>query len=248
METVVGGRLVHYEDLNYTLKPVMVILHGWGHEASWWVPFSKRFSDYRVVIPDLPAFGHSQPLMGSLSIPQYGDWVSGFLKKLKIHSPILVGHSTGGQIAAYAVAKKLIKPECLVLAAPALERYEEKVLPLSIKLARSLSLFKPYLPKIVVNTLSTTTDHGVASEEQKKILRRFIRFNTTPLLHSITVPTLSVWGERDKETLGQPMKLAHMVPKGRLKIIYRAGHNLYVEEPEKLFRHIQHFLQMYESI
>lgn len=241
---VIGGTLVHYLEFNPLGKTTLLILHGWGHEASWWADFAKKFKGYRVVVPDLPAFGRSQALGGEASIPEYARWCSELCRQLKLTNVVLVGHSTGGQVAAYVAAKKLVRIEKLILLAPALARYEEKVVPFSIRAIRWLARLKPYMPKMLVNVVSTSTDYGAASPTQREILKRLIRFSVEPLLPMITVPTLCVWGENDKETLGVPKILAHTIPNGRLRIVYDVGHNVYLEKPQELFRIMTHFLNL----
>jgi pimeloyl-ACP methyl ester carboxylesterase len=195
MDVVIGGTLVHYLEFNPLGKKTLLILHGWGHEASWWADFAKRFDGYRVVVPDLPAFGRSQALGGEASVPEYADWCRELCRELKLTHIVLVGHSTGGQIAAYVAAKKLVRIEKLILVAPALVRYEEKVVPFSIRVMRWLARFKPYMPKMLVNMVSTSTDYGAASPTQREILKRLIRFSVEPLLSQFTC-RLYVCGER----------------------------------------------------
>jgi pimeloyl-ACP methyl ester carboxylesterase len=243
MDVVVNGKLVHYVEFHPEQKQVLVMLHGWGHDSSMWLDFaSKHLAQFRVIIPDLPLFGRSQALSETASLPDYATWVKMFCQQLDLKDLYLLGHSTGGQISVYVAVHQLIKLRKLILVAPAVVRYEEKVLPASIKLLRFLSQLKPYLPKVIVNSLSTSSDYAVASKAQREVMKRFIRFSVEPLLTRIEVPALCVWGERDRETLGVPKKLAHQIENGRLRVIYDAGHNLHLEKPDVLARMITHFI------
>lgn len=244
MKIVVGGRLVNYDEYNPQGKEVLVILPGWGHEAKLWAGAARGLQrNYWVIVPDLPGFGGSQPLAGeNIDLPDFANWLGRFIKKMEIREYVLAGHSFGGQIAVYASATKLAVPKQLILISPALVRFNETALPLSIKLVRQFARFKRWLPKAWVNRISTTTDYAAASEGQKEVLKRIIRFDVSQMLPNIPYPTLGIWGEKDRETLGVPKELMSRLPKGRLRIIYNAGHNLHLEKPEELVRLAEHFL------
>lgn len=235
-QVAIKGRLANYWDMAVVKRPVMVLLHGWGQDAGWWRQVSQLLADKcRFIVPDLPGFGQSQLLAGTKSnVPEYASWVADFIGALGIKEDILAGHSAGGQIAAYAAAKGIIKPKKLLLVAPALQRYDEITVSFKTKWLIRLAKLKPLLPKKWVDLVSTATDYHQADGEQKKILQRIVRFNVVPFLPLIPSPTLCIWGERDRETLGRPKELAHLIPQGRLKIIYGAGHNLHLEKPAEL--------------
>jgi pimeloyl-ACP methyl ester carboxylesterase len=244
MDTVINGKLVHYLEFHPEKTKVLVIVHGWGHDSSMWRSFGERLVDYRVIIPDLPLFGQSQAISQTASVPDYAVWLQSLYKQLGLSEIVLMGHSAGGQISVYVAAHQMVNISKLILVAPAIVRYDENVLPLSIKLLSFASKLKPFLPKIVVNSLSTSSDYVVASTTQREVMKRFIRFSVEPLLTQIKMPTLCIWGEKDRETLGVPKKLAHQIKQGRLRVMYDAGHNLHLEAPEKLSRMVTHFLTL----
>lgn len=249
MEIVVDGKLVHYGEYTSSLRQrakLLLILHGWGQEGSGWQGVAQLLaSEVRVVVPDLPGFGRSQGLSSLANVPEYSLWVAHFVKQLKLKDFILMGHSFGGQIAAYGVAQGVITPEKLILVSPALKRYPETALPLARRWFQTLSRLKPWLPKRMVNRISTASDYGLASEELQLLLQKVIRFDVSHLLPAIPCPTVCIWGEKDAETLGTPKQLAHRIPQGRLRIIYGGGHNLQVESPELLALMVRHFMELF---
>lgn len=46
--------------------PDLVMLHGWGVNSTVFTPLYESLSQYRVHYVDLPGFGHSQMVEGSL--------------------------------------------------------------------------------------------------------------------------------------------------------------------------------------
>lgn len=242
MDVVVEGKLVHYLEFNPRGTDVWVILHGWGHSSEVWRGLFRLCpSSWRLIVPDLPGFGKSQRLSGIVGIEEMANWVSGLVGKLGLEKIKLLGHSFGGQIAAYAVAVGKVEAEKLILVAPALERYEEKALPLSIKAWRSLTFLKPIIPRRLVNIISTSLDYAQADEEQRKILSRIIRQDVTPYLAKIDSPTLLVYGERDRELLGKPKLIAKRIHNSRMRVVYGVGHNIQLEEPAILVDYLKHF-------
>ncbi|BDZ47065.1 hypothetical protein GCM10025866_29740 [Naasia aerilata] len=65
----------------------------------------------RVIAPDLPGFGESEPLSRTHDIAGYAAWLSGFLEALGIRgTAVLLGHSFGTIVVAGALAGGLPAP------------------------------------------------------------------------------------------------------------------------------------------
>ncbi len=91
------GRLVYWRGGS---GPTVLLLHGVNHQAGAWsrvVP--ALLPGHRLVIPDLPGHGDSEPATGSLSLH---DVLAGLAELLRLEAPgpvRLVGNSFGGFLA-----------------------------------------------------------------------------------------------------------------------------------------------------
>ena len=91
--------------INYKIKgkgnPV-VLLHGWGQTIVCWYDLAEELSkNFKVIILDLPGFGRSFTPEKPYDIGDYVRVVNSLLNKLKIHSPVIIGHSFGAAVAYY---------------------------------------------------------------------------------------------------------------------------------------------------
>ena len=81
--------------------PVLVLLHGTASSRQTWDGWVKQLSDsFRLIIPDLPAFGLTGPIPSEdYSIRGYCAFLDSLLIHCKIDSCYLAGNSLGGRIA-----------------------------------------------------------------------------------------------------------------------------------------------------
>lgn len=87
--------------------PPIVLLHGPGESALWWLRvIPDLVTTHRVVAPDLPGHGASGTGEASLDADRVLSWVDGLIDDACPSPPVVVGHILGGAIAArYAVAR-----------------------------------------------------------------------------------------------------------------------------------------------
>lgn len=94
----VGGLDIHYKCLGEG-APV-ILLHGAGSDWREWranLPFLARH--FRVLAPDLPGFGLSDPPGLPLTPGRGGAFLKDFMGTLGIPDAHIVGHSLGGALA-----------------------------------------------------------------------------------------------------------------------------------------------------
>jgi pimeloyl-ACP methyl ester carboxylesterase len=122
------GSDTHYwvygsDDANVTI----VIAHGYRGEHHGLEPVIAQLRDVRFIGADMPGFGDSSPLTEvDHSVAGYAAWLGKFISELGLGgNAIVLGHSFGSIIAAYAVANHLVTTPKLILinpiAAPATE-------------------------------------------------------------------------------------------------------------------------------
>jgi pimeloyl-ACP methyl ester carboxylesterase/predicted lipid carrier protein YhbT len=76
-------------------------------------------TDHRVIAPDLPGFGASGKPRGRYDAAWFVDWLIDFLDALGVRSAVLVGNSMGGRISLEAGIRAPERCTGLVLLAPA---------------------------------------------------------------------------------------------------------------------------------
>ncbi|WP_159067723.1 alpha/beta fold hydrolase, partial [Paenibacillus ihuae] len=88
-----------------TEGPAIVCLHGrWGRGETWADLMRRYGGRYRVIAPDQRGHGLSGKPISRYTPEEMAEDVIGLLEALRINSCVLIGHSMGGQIAAYAAA------------------------------------------------------------------------------------------------------------------------------------------------
>lgn len=229
----------------------LIILHGWQSSKEKWqkVKANIEQSGVKVIVPDLPGFKPENELKKALSLDDYVDWVKNFAIENISGKFFLLGHSFGGRIAIKFAAKYPEKLEGLILVSAAgIKRKKTfwQILLLRIaKIGKKFSFlpFYSFFKKIFYKFILRKTDYLKAKGLMKETFKKIIEENLTPYLSKISLPTLIIWGARDKVT---PIKNAYLIKKeienSTLKLIPEAGHTPYLETPEKLAELISKFL------
>ncbi len=107
--SVVGTRTRYWTYGPPTARHTVVMVHGFRGDHHGLEPVIAHLADYRVVAPDLPGFGESDPFQyKGHSVDSYGDWLTSFVAQLPAESEaVLLGHSFGSVVVAAALARGL---------------------------------------------------------------------------------------------------------------------------------------------
>ncbi len=99
-----SGRRLSYR-LSEGSGPLLVFIHGFCEDSRMWDDFITPFTEYRILLPDLPGFGASE-VISPISIAEMAEALESLLKELNASSYTLIGHSMGGYVAlAFASSK-----------------------------------------------------------------------------------------------------------------------------------------------
>lgn len=100
--------------------PPILLLHGLGGAASNFLRVAPALAARRrVVVPDLPGHGRSEPLAGAASLDPFAEAVLSVAEAEDAVPAPLVGHSLGGLVALRAAALRPDAVTGIVLAAAA---------------------------------------------------------------------------------------------------------------------------------
>mgnify|MGYP001167576006 FL=1 len=88
---------------------LLIFIHGTGAHKKWWDPIAPQFlNDSNVIAVDLPGMGDSD-FRETYSITDFGRCIFEIIEKEKkeinIENIYIVGHSLGGQVAAYVASE-----------------------------------------------------------------------------------------------------------------------------------------------
>ena len=223
-------------------EPLM-FLHGAGTAAGF--NFAASWAQgFTVYLPYHPGFGESPD---SAAITTIDDYVLHYLElfdQLALDKVRLVGLSLGGWIAATLATQNSHRLKKLVLVGPAGLRVPEhptadifrlKPDELPAYLVHDLSVLAPYVPDphgpefldFLVN------DYHEMSSFARLAWERPYDSKLAGWLHRISVPTLLLYGDKDRLTPVQQSKTwAELIPNAVVRIVKDAGHLVLDEKDE----------------
>jgi 4,5:9,10-diseco-3-hydroxy-5,9,17-trioxoandrosta-1(10),2-diene-4-oate hydrolase len=236
--------------------PVLILLHG-GIECggAYWAPVIASLArSHRLVIPDVPGLGESEP-GPRLNAAFFCEWFGALLTEAATPSeqPTLLAHSLVGSLAARFAANTTEQLQSLVLyGVPGIGPFR---MPVGLMLASvrfglrpNEASFERFLPWAFLDTGRT---RGLDPEwfdafsaymvargsvpHVKRTMRQLVAAGKKRVgddeLRQIDIPTALLWGERDRMA---PLSLAKDTS-GRLAwplhIVREAGHVPHIEQP-----------------
>ncbi len=169
----------------------MLLIHGFRGTHHGLEKIAEQLPGYRLIIPDLPGFGESEPLKNGHTLDQYVEFTHGLLASLKLKQPpILLGHSFGSIIASHYASRYPVTIGKLVLVnpigAPALKGPRGVMTRLAIAyylLGRILPgtiskawLSTPVIVKIMSVTMAKSKDKDMRKFVHEQHLQHFSTF------------------------------------------------------------------------
>lgn len=234
---------LHVSGLDQGQGQVALILHGWGNDHRTLKRLSDGLPSYRVVAPDLPGFGGSQPPSSAWDTRQYAQFIADLLVKLDIKQvDLLIGHSFGGRISLELAGRKMIDIKRLVLIAshglPEPASVKGKGLAALAKVGKIM----PVRVRQAAARRVGSADYQAAQGVMKETFKQVITQDATTQAKSVTIPTLLIYGANDETTPpGMARKLSELIGGSQLEIVADAGHHPHIDQPQKVLRLIQEF-------
>ena len=100
----VNDRKIHYY-YGESDKPPLILLHGAMDNGLCWIPTADLLRDkYYVIMPDARFHGQTQVPEKKFSYDLSAEDIAMLIDHLKLDKVQLMGHSMGGNIAAYVAA------------------------------------------------------------------------------------------------------------------------------------------------
>lgn len=232
----------------------LLILPGWGGTVESWQNFSNLAKhDFQVICLELPCFGAEPCPKEVWGVEDYAEFVSKKIKDLNLIKPVILGHSFGGQVAAYLAATSPQLISRLILSGASALRPEQNFKRLAFnclakigKVFFSLPLIKNFgaSAQKFLYKLAGSPDYNSSSGIKREIFKKIIRQDLTEELKKIKTPTLVIWGTLDSYVpLSSGKTIAALIPNSRLEIIPGGKHGLHLAMPEILYSIVKKFLE-----
>ncbi|MEM1945512.1 MAG: alpha/beta hydrolase [Candidatus Caldarchaeum sp.] len=242
----------------------VLLIHGWGSSSfSWRRNYRALSSFFRVIAVDLPGFGLSSRLPAGFHLDTVSTHLVSLMQKMDINRFCVVGHSSGGAIAAYIAARHADKVSKLVLVSPSLLGGRTGKRPFFVELARNKTVGK-ILVRVLVNRYfikralknAYNDDSLVDGETVEGYFQSVVKsgpvlleaFNimeefNSALMDQVKCDVLFVLGEKDSWVPVEENKSIAERIRARLVVVPGAGHVPHEEKPELVNNVIIEFLR-----
>lgn len=229
----------------------LIMLHGWKQDVSSFWGVSDLLKDqFTVWLIDLPGFGRSDNPRKAFSVSDYAEIIKGFVNKLGINKPSVLGHSVGGRIAIKLAAKYPDILHKLILEDSAGIRPKRDI-PKFIFYSLA-KIFKYLIPDIfnlkekvrVKFYKGLESDYLTAGPLQETFIR-VLNEDLTSDLPGIKTETLIIWGEKDptlEASLNNGKKMYQLIEKSKIIILENVGHFPHLENPERFCHYVKDFV------
>lgn len=201
--------------------------------------FVSFYPNKSVLMVDFPPFGKSDKSILDWNIFTYAGMLMSLCEHLSIEKADFLGHSFGGRIAIIISAVKRSLVRSLVLVDSAGMKPRRKIRYyfrlFSFKIRRYLHL---------KTSGYGSKDYMALSPEMQQTFKSIVGTYLEVYAKKIFVPTLIVWGKKDKETpLYMAKRLNRLIKDSRLEIIDNGGHFSFLDCPLEFFSIVYQFLE-----
>ena len=257
------GEIVYLEN-DVKSDMTIVLIHGFGGSKDNWTSMIAEWNDrYHVIAIDLPGHGKSvsTKTLGYTTRHQ-AQMLDTFLKAKKLKHFHLIGHSMGGAIALRYAGNHTNNVKTLILIdAMGMEQTKSDGVKLveqsdknplydvctkeRLETLLSYSMHKPpYVPELIKDAL---LQEKCARRDLEKILYEDIYKDVcclNDIAKNIHIPTLILWGEKDRLTHIDNATLFHDTIQGsQLVILKEIGHVPMLEDPKRMADEIDKFIR-----
>lgn len=250
---------LHYEEVNPSGAPTVLLLHGLGSAGGDWVfqfgPLSR--AGYRVLAPDLRGFGRSSA-PPEVTVQAMAEDMAVFLERMGAAPAHVVGISMGGTVALQLALDHPDMVRRLVLVNTFARLRPQGLSGRFYMLARAVlaALMGPQKQAEMVarrlfphpgqellreNILRRITQTNPCA--YRSAMRSLMRFDVEGRLGELRMPVLVVTGAEDT-TVPPPVQrvLVRGIPGARQTVVEGSGHGIIADNPEAFNRILLEFL------
>lgn len=238
----VDGRRWHYYTTGVPDAPVLLMVHGFRSSARFFKPTMLAFSDrWRVVAPDLPGHGDSDPWDPDEDVVEQWVLLEGFLEALSLESMAVLGSSRGGAVAVQLAAHSPQRVESLVLIAAPTKPFRPGTLDIRKMVVNPDALTDDMLREMGRTMMAS---RGYETARKRAVDAGTMERDLRPIMEDVRVPTMIIWGSED-ETIPVEMglELLQGIPGSSMRLVGGAGHVPLLDKPFETQSLIREFLE-----
>lgn len=232
--------------------PPLLFLHGGGGMGIWLPCMARLAKKFHVIAPEHPGFGASDTPPWLDTVGDLANFYLDFLDQLDLSGVHLIGSSLGGWIAAEAAVRNATRLGSLTLVGAAgihlndvaqvdtfLSNEEQRIRDLfhDQELAEAViaGSQRPELEDAALKNRMMTAKLSWQPRNHDPHLRKW--------LHRIKVPTLLIWGDRDRIfPKDYAFAFQGLIPGAKAVIIADCGHLPHVEKGDAFAAELEAFI------
>ena len=250
---------LHFETYGDAGAPPLLLMHGWGSNASLMRPIAQALKDqFHIYNIDLPGHGNTPPPPTAWGVPEHAELVQAFIKEEIGQSVHIVGHSNGGRISfLMASDPKMAKNiNSLSLISPSGVK-PQRTMKYHVKRGIANTLKAPmkllpgalhdygqdWLRHTLIWRMLGSSDYSQLQGVMREVFVKTVNCHLEDRLHLIKTPTLLFWGTEDTAISRYQMDIMLSEIKGsELITLEGASHYGYIDQPAIVNEGIRHFL------
>ncbi len=240
----------------------VLMFHSFPLNRGMWVPQLDQLSEYYwTLAPDLPEFGESGTLFPGYTIDTLAEVMIDYLDEMGANVPtIIVGHSTGADIALAIAQRQPQRVKGLVLANPPTETFQREVSPdwqrlFNLARVKHTDERAEDLQQLLAGHTNRPVPGGVKALIRRIVTRQPLaaitqaiyafqnRSNPRPIIERLGVPILVITGKNDElAPTERARKLAAGIKSCSFLEIPDAGHLSNLDNPSAYNSALRFFL------
>ena len=240
-EAISNDNIVIKYDVQGKGEPVLVFIHGWCCDKSYWKYQVPEFSkNHKVVTIDLGGHGESDLNREKWTIEAFGNDVAAVIEDLKLEKVILVGHSMGGAVIL-ETARHLQGKVLALIGVDTYQNFEERFSEQQMNqfLAPFKDDFVNTTKKFVRSMFPVYTDSSLVTQIVEDMssaspevgigaMKELFSYDAIEALKEVRIPIHSINSDRYPVSVEKNRKYAGSY---HVKFMKRVGHFIMLEDP-----------------
>lgn len=245
VETVdieVDGRRWRYYAAGDPDSPLVLMVHGFRSSARFFRPTMLSLSDrWRVVAPDLPGHGDSEPWDPEEDVVEQWVLLEGFLDRMGMEEMAIIGSSRGGAVALQLAAHRPDMVSRLILIATPTKPFKVGTLDILEMVVNREALTDDLLREMGRTMMAS---RGYETARRRAVEADTLERDLRPIMGKVRAPALVVWGAEDRTIpVEMGLELLSGISDSRMRLIGGAGHVPMLDKPLETVALFRSFLE-----